>query len=299
MIKSGFVGVIGRTNVGKSSLVNAIVKRKVSIVTSKVQTTRDRICGIFNDEDSQIVFIDTPGIHTHKSGNKLGTFMNSTALKATKDVEAVLLLAPANERIGENDRFLIQRLKESKIPVILVITKSDTVNREEMFAKIMEWTKQDITFLDIIPTSSKKNVNVEKLVGLIQKLLPETGFRYFDEDAISDKGSSFLIKEMIREKILLRTGEEIPHSTAIMIEKFKDKKHIIEISAIVICERESQKPIIIGKQGLKIKQIATDAREELEKEFEKKVFIEINVKVATDWRKSIDHIRKMGYSDHE
>lgn len=299
MIKAGFVGVIGRTNVGKSSLVNAIIGRKVSIVTSKVQTTRDRICGVYNDEDTQIVFIDTPGIHTHKSGNKLGTFMNSTALKATQDVEAVLLLAPANERIGENDKFLISKLKESKIPVILVITKADTVGKEEMFAKIMDWTSQGIEFLDIIPTSSKKGMNVKKLVEIIQNLLPETGYRYFDEDAISDKGNSFLIKEIIREKILLRTGEEIPHSTAIMIEKYKDKKNIVEISAIVLVERESQKPIIIGKGGSKLKQIATDARVELEAEFEKKVFLEIFVKVANDWRKSIDYIRRLGYSDHE
>ncbi|QHX35972.1 GTP-binding protein Era [Spiroplasma sp. TIUS-1] len=299
MIKAGFVGVIGRTNVGKSSLVNSIIGRKVSIVTSKVQTTRDRICGIYNDNLSQIVFIDTPGIHTHKSGNKLGTFMNTTAMKATKDVEVILLLAPANERIGDNDKFLVQKLKDSQIPVILVITKSDTIGKEEMFAKIMDWNSQGINFLDIVPTSSKRGMNIKKLVEIIQGLLPETGYRYFDEDAVSDKGNSFLIKEMIREKILLRTGEEIPHSTAIMIEKYKDKKNIVEISAIVLVERESQKPIIIGKGGSKLKQIATDARIELEVEFGKKVFIEIFVKVANDWRKSIDYIRRLGYSDHE
>ncbi|WP_339023179.1 GTPase Era [Spiroplasma endosymbiont of Crioceris asparagi] len=299
MGKCGFISVIGRTNVGKSSFVNSVIGKKISIVTNKAQTTRDKILGIYNDQDSQLIFIDTPGVHSHKENNELSKFMNKTALNSVRDVECILMLAPANETIGTNDELILEKVKNTKVPLILLITKADLVGKKEIEEKIAEWKTKFDKFNKIIPISIKSFESINFVIATIKQILPNLDYNFFDKDAFTDKDEYFMAKEIIREQILLRTGQEIPHSSAIRIDSFKEEKNIIRIATTIFCERESQKPIIIGKGGAKLKEIATHSRQELEAFFGKKIFIEFFVKVSRDWRKIRNEVKLLGYIDKD
>ncbi|AGR41412.1 GTPase Era [Spiroplasma taiwanense] len=292
-IKSGFIGIIGRPNVGKSTLLNTLLEKKVSIVTNKVQTTRNKINGILSKEDYQFVFVDTPGIH--KANHELGKFMNKVAFSATKGVDLILFLAPSNEFIGENDKFIIKALRERDLPVFLIITKSDLISESQLQDKINEWKSLDFQFENIIPISSTMGFNLNYLLNEIKDILPVTGNKFYPDDMLTDQPERFLIKEIIREEILLQTEQEIPHSVAILIDKFEEKKDIIKVIASIICERSSQKGIIIGNKGTKIKAIGINSREKLEDLFNKKFYLELFVKVKEKWRQSASLIKQMGY----
>ncbi|WP_425379103.1 GTPase Era [Spiroplasma endosymbiont of Polydrusus pterygomalis] len=291
-IKSGFVAIVGRPNVGKSTLLNTILNNKVAIVTAKVQTTRNRIQGIYNDKESQIVFMDTPGIH--KAHHEMEKFMNKVALSTTKAADVILFLAPVNERIGDNDRYIIKALQEREIPIILVVTKIDLVSKGDLMVKIDEWEKIH-QFTAIIPISSVKHQNMGELLTLLKGHLTK-GPQYYPDDMLTDQPEQFLIREIIREKILLLTEEEIPHSVAILIDKLEDKPQLLKIMASICVERDSQKGIIIGKQGRLIKQIGIQVRLELEQILGNKIFLELFVKVVDKWRDKPSMIARLGYN---
>ncbi|AJM71797.1 GTPase Era [Mycoplasma yeatsii] len=292
--KSGFVSIIGRPNVGKSTLLNRIMKQKISIVTNKAQTTRNNIKGIYTKPNQyQIVFIDTPGVHTSKK--QLDRFMNSSALKSTKDVDVLLFLAPADEVIGKNDMFLLKQIQNVETNKILVITKADSVSKEQLIQKASEWNTYQNQFDEIIITSSLENINIDKLLDLIVKYLPETNFQFYDDDTVTDQPERFTIREIIRESILLKTGQEVPHSVAILIDQLEKNEDEINIVATIVVERQSQKGIIIGKQGSKISDIRYKSKKQLQEIFEKPVNLELFVKVQENWRNSASLIKKMGY----
>lgn len=291
--KSGFISIVGRPNVGKSTLLNKLLSKKISIVTDKAQTTRNRINGILTTDDCQYVFIDTPGVH--KPQHELGKFMNKIALQATKGVDVILFLAPSNEWIGENDQFIIRALKERGVPTFLIITKTDLVSENDLKNKVLEWKQQDIVFDDVICISTLKDNNINVLLNKVKEKLEITGIKYYPDDMISDQPERFIIREIIREEILLQTEDEIPHSVAILIDKLDENKKIIKVIASIICERSSQKGILIGNQGKRIKNIGTNARIKLEELFNTKVYLELFVKTHKKWRNSASLIKRMGY----
>ena len=291
-IKSGFVAIIGRPNVGKSTLLNTILHNKVAIVTPKAQTTRNRIQGIYNDNESQIVFMDTPGVH--KAKHEMGKFMNKVALSSTKSTDVILFLTPANERIGNNDQFILKAIQERNVPIILVITKSDLVKKDELVLKITEWNNL-AKFHEVIPISSLQHENITQLLALIKSNL-QLGPQYYPDNVLTDQPEKFLIREIIREKIFLLTEEEIPHSVAILIDQFEEQDNLLKIMASICVERTSQKGIIIGKQGKMIKEIGTKARLELEQILNTKIFLELFVKVVEKWREKASMIAKLGYN---
>ncbi|WP_338984529.1 GTPase Era [Spiroplasma endosymbiont of Diplazon laetatorius] len=292
-IRSGFISIIGRPNVGKSTLLNTLLEKKVSIVTDKAQTTRNRINGILTHDDAQYIFVDTPGVH--KAQHELGRFMNKVALSSTKGVDIILFLAPADEFIGDNDKFILNALKERDVPVFLVITKSDLVNNERLETRIKEWKQQDFKFEKISTVSSTMGSNLQVLLDEIKNTLPETGIKFYPDETFTDQPERFLIREIIREEILLQTEQEIPHSVAILIDKFEEKKDIIKVIASIICEKQSQKGIIIGNKGAKIKSIGIKSREKLEALFDKQFYLELFVKTKEKWRRSASLIKQLGY----
>lgn len=298
MFRSGFVAIVGRPNVGKSTLLNGIVKQKVAIMSNKPQTTRNKIQGIYTDDDAQIVFIDTPGIHKPKS--ELSTFMNRSAYSATRDVEVILFLTNVDEKMSTGDKMIIENLRSSNSKVFLVLNKIDLLTKEELFNYITNLNEeyQDI-FSEIIPISAKKQTNVSTLVELIKQNLPE-GVMYYPDDMISDHPERFIFKEIIREKILQLTGEEVPHSIAVTIDNIKRKKNdSLLIQATIIVERDSQKGIIIGKNGSKLKQIGTLARSELENILGSKIYLETFVRVEKNWRNKQFHLNELGYKQDD
>ncbi|AOG60620.1 GTP-binding protein Era [Spiroplasma helicoides] len=292
-IKSGFIGIVGRPNVGKSTLMNTILGKKLAIVTHKAQTTRNRINGILTESDCQYVFVDTPGVHTAQ--NELDRYMNRVALQSTKGVDVILFLAPSNEYIGENDSFILKSLKQRDVPVYLVLTKSDLVTNEQLDQKINEWNQQDFKFDAVISISATDNKNIDILLEKIKENLPETGFKFYPDDQYTDQPDRFLIREIIREELLLQTEQEIPHSIAILIDKFEDKPHITSVIASIVCERDSQKGIVIGNKGSKIKNVGIKSREKLELIFGKKFYLELFVKVKEKWRQSASLLKQLGY----
>lgn len=295
--KSGFVTLIGRTNVGKSTLMNNIIGQKIAITSNKPQTTRNRIQTVYTSEEGQIIFIDTPGIHKIK--NKLGQFMVNVAERTLNEVDIVLWLVEPSSYIGEGDQYILDKLKSTKTPVILVINKVDTVMKEELLL-IIDKFKELHDFIEIIPLSALKGDNVDSLLGAILKYLPE-GPMYYDADTITDQPERQIVAELIREKALRSLGEEVPHGIAVTIERMKERKNrrIIDIDATIICERDSHKGIIIGKQGSKLKQIGTMAREEIENLLDIQVNLKIWVKVKKDWRDSDFLIKNYGYRDDQ
>ena len=292
--KSGFVAITGRPNVGKSTFLNAILKQKIAIISPKPQTTRNTIHGVYNDSDCQIVFLDTPGIH--KARTKLGEVMNRSAIGATRDVEAILFIVSAEDDIGSGDQYVLELIKKTSSPVILVINKVDLVAKEVVYHKINQWrTLAD--FHEIVPISALKNKNVDILLKCIKKLLPE-GPKYYPDGMISDHPESFIITEFIREKILLNTHEEVPHSIAVVVEKIQSlKKDVIEVNVAIVVERDSQKGIIIGAQGSMLKKIGTQARRDIEHLLGSKIMLQTFVRVESNGRNNPRYLREFGYKD--
>ena len=292
-MKSGFVSIIGRPNVGKSTLLNSIVKKRVAITSDKPQTTRNMIQGIYNDDDTQIVFVDTPGIH--KPQNKLGKVLNKQAYYVINDVDIVVLVVDITEKIGTGDKFVIDVLKNIVKPVLLVINKIDKLPREEILKKIDEYQKL-YDFSEIVPVSARKKDNVDRLIEVLKKYLPDS-IKYFDDDTVTSSSPSFIVSEFIREKVLDLTKEEVPHSVTCIIDEMYEEDNILNITASIVVDRENLKKIIIGKQGSKIKEIGIRARKDIEDYFDKKVYLELFVKVVPKWRDKEKFLNIIGYKD--
>lgn len=293
--KSGFVTLIGRPNVGKSTLMNHLIGQKIAITSKKPQTTRNRIQTVLTLDNAQIVFLDTPGIH--KAKNKLGDYMVNVAERTLNEVDVILWLVEPTNYIGAGERHIIEQLQKTKTPVILVINKIDTVKREDVFAFIDTYRKE-MDFQEIVPVSAMKGDNTEELVNCILKYLPY-GDPFYDEDTITDQPMRQIAAELIREKALRLLEEEIPHGIAVSIESMKQKGNICHIDATIICERESHKGIIIGKGGQMLKQIGSKARPDIEDLLGTKVNLQLWVKVKKDWRDSDFLLKNFGYNPKE
>ena len=294
-MKSGFVSFVGRPNVGKSTLLNTIIGKKVAIATNKPQTTRNLIQGIYNDSDSQIVFVDTPGIH--KPNNKLGSVLNRQAYYTFDEVDIVVLLVDGSEQLGTGDKFVIERLKEVKQPVILVINKIDKLSKEQIYLKIKEY-RELYDFKEIIPLSAMKNSNVKELIKVLKEYLP-VGEQMFDEELYTNSSERFMVSEIIREKVFNLTEQEVPHSLTCVVEEMKFNRNSVSIIASIIVDRDSLKKIIIGARGSKIKQIGIEARKDIENLLGKKVFLELYVRTIEKWRDKEKYLMEFGYYDFE
>lgn len=292
-MKSGFVSFIGRPNVGKSTLLNSILGKRVAITSDKPQTTRNMIQGIYNDNDTQIVFVDTPGIH--KPQNKLGKVLNKQAYFTINDVDIVIMVVDITEKIGTGDKFVIDILKNIDKPVFLVINKIDKLQREEILKKIDEYQKL-YDFAEIVPVSARKKDNVDRLIEVIKKYLPDS-IKYFDDNTITNSSPSFIISEFIREKVLDLTEEEVPHSVTCIVEDVTEEENILNISATIVVDRENLKKIIIGKNGSMIKEIGIRSRKDIEEYFGKKVYLDLFVKVVPKWRDKEKFLNMIGYKD--
>ena len=293
--KSGFVTLIGRPNVGKSTLMNHMIGQKIAITSKKPQTTRNRIQTVYTDVDrGQIVFVDTPGIH--KAKNKLGEYMVNVAENTLKDVDVILWLVEPTNFIGAGERHIAEQLKKVTVPVILIINKIDMVKREEIL-EFIDTYRQIYDFAEIIPASALHGDNQDTIIDMIFKYLPY-GPMFFDEDTVTDQPERQIVAELIREKALHALDEEIPHGIAVSVEKMKHRKgtKMMDIEATIICERDSHKGIIIGKQGAMLKKIGSNARFEIEKMLDQKVNLQIWVKVKKDWRDSDILMKNFGYS---
>lgn len=290
--KSGFVAIVGRPNVGKSTLLNRIVGQKIAIMSDKAQTTRNKIQGIYTVPEAQIVFIDTPGIHKPK--HRLGDFMVETAYSALREVDATLFMISADQKRGKGDDFIIERLKTMTSPVYLVINKIDTVHPDQLLGIIEDYASQ-MEFAEVVPISATEGNNVDRLMNVLVDKMPE-GPQYFPEDQVTDHPEYFIVSELVREKVLLLTRDEIPHSVAVVVDSMKrDENDKVRIQATIIVERDSQKGIIIGKGGKMLKQIGTKARQDIEHLLDDKVYLELWVKVQKDWRDKKVHLQDFGY----
>lgn len=295
--KSGFVSIIGRPNVGKSTFLNRVIGQKIAIMSDKPQTTRNKIQGVYTQDDAQIVFIDTPGIHKPK--HKLGDFMMKVAQNTLKEVDLVLFMINAKEGLGKGDEFIIEKLKETSTPVYLVINKIDEVHPDDLLP-LMETYKALYPFKEIVPISALQGNNVEVLLDQIKKFLPE-GPQYYPADQVTDHPERFIVAELIREKVLHLTREEVPHSIAVVIDSMKkrENKDMVDIQATVVVERDSQKGIVIGKQGKVLKEVGQKARVDIEALLGSKVFLELWVKVQKDWRNKQSQLRDFGFNENE
>lgn len=295
--KSGFVTIIGRPNVGKSTLMNHLIGQKIAITSNKAQTTRNRIQTVYTGEQGQIVFLDTPGINRAK--NKLGEYMLSAAENTLKEVDVILWLVEPTTFIGAGERYIIEKLQRVKTPVILVVNKVDTVADEEVF-KAIDTYKEVYDFKEIVPVSALRNRNTDELLKTIFQYL-EDGPQYYDEDTITDQPERAIVAEMIREKALRSLDKEVPHGIAVVIDRMKDREggNIVDIDATIICERDSHKGIIIGKQGAMLKKIGTQARIDMENLLDTKVNLKLWVKVKKDWRDSEFLLKNYGYQSDE
>lgn len=294
-MKSGFVGLIGRPNVGKSTLMNSILGKKIAITSNKPQTTRNIIQGIYNEEDTQIIFVDTPGIHKPKS--KLGKFLNEEAYFSINDVDVILFIVDVKEDLGKGDLFIIDLFKEMNTPIILVLNKIDKLPKEEILLKIDEY-KDLYNFCEIVPVSALKKDNVDRLVTVIKKYLKDN-IRYFPTDIYTSSPITFIISELIREKIFELTDEEIPHSVTTLIENIEETDEVVSINGLIIVDRENLKKIIIGKQGSMIKEIGTKARIDIETLLGKKVYLELFVKVIPKWKDKEKYLKELGFNSSD
>lgn len=293
--RSGFATLIGRPNVGKSTLMNALIGQKIAITSKKPQTTRNRIQTVYTSEEGQIVFMDTPGIH--KAKNKLGNYMVNVAERTMADVDVILWLVEPTDYIGAGEQHIIEQLKKTKTPIILVINKIDTVQKELILTYIDAYRKQ-LDFAEIVPVSALKKDGMEELIGCIMKYLPY-GEPFYDEDTVTDQPMRQIVSELIREKALRCLEDEIPHGIAVTIEMMKFRKRIVDIEATIVCERESHKGIIIGKQGGMLKKIGSLARPDIEELVECQVNLKLWVKVKKDWRDSDYLLKNFGYNPKE
>lgn len=295
-MKSGFVSIIGRPNVGKSTLINTIINRKVAITSNVSGTTRNIIQGIYNDADTQIVFVDTPGIH--KPINRLGKVLNKEALALTKDVDLILFVVDVASGIGKGDMFILESLKNNDVPVILVLNKIDEITTEKLFKTIDEF-KDIYPFVEVVPTSGLKNDNVDHLISVIKKYLHDE-VKYFPDEYYTSSSMKFMASEIIREKLLQVTEDEIPHSITCITTLFEEKKDIVNISVDIIVDRDNIKRIIIGKNGSRLKMVGTLARTEIESELVgKKVYLELFVKTIKNWKDKEKYLVELGFIDNE
>lgn len=288
--KSGFVNIVGNPNVGKSTLMNRLVGERISIITSKAQTTRHRIMGIVNTEDMQIVYSDTPGVL--RPNYKLQESMLNISESALDDADVLLYVTDVIETIDKNEEFL-QQVQKEKCPILLLINKIDMTDQQKLEALVQEW-KTILPQAEIIPISALSNFNVDYVKQRVEELMPESP-PYFEKDALTDKPARFFVTEIIREKILLYYQKEIPYAVEVVVELFKEDDEMIHIKALIICERDSQKGIIIGHRGQALKKVGAMARKDIERFFEKKVFLEMFVKVEKDWRNRDNMLRAFGY----
>ncbi len=296
-MKSGFVTIIGRPNVGKSTLLNQILGQKIVITTDKAQTTRKRIKGIYTTDKGQIVFVDTPGVH--KPLNKLGEFLLDEAKIAIPDADVVLFLVDGSEPAGKGDKWISENLLETEIPVIIVMNKVDKIKKpEKVEENLLTYKMLFNKNLPVVKVSAKTGRNIDTLISNIYKKLPD-GELLYPEDVVTEETMRSVAEEVIREKILLNTSDEIPHSVAVKIDRYQETEEIDRIYANIFCETKSQKGILIGKGGSMLKKIGTEARQELEKIVEKKVFLGLEVKVEKDWRKKESSLKNFGYEQEK
>ena len=288
--KSGFIAIIGRPNVGKSTLMNAILGEKVSIISDRPQTTRNKILGIRNIEGAQLVFLDTPGIH--KGKYLMDKLMVKEAMSSLEGTDLILAVVDAERPLTEEDELVLESLKEARQPVFLIINKVDLIRKELLLPQISKYSSS-YGFKEVIPLSAAKGEGIEELIRLMKDVLPE-GPRYFPEETLTDRPERFIITEIIREKAINITREEIPYSIAVMVDEFKEKEKLVSITATIYVERDSQKGIIIGKGGNMLKRIGTEARKEIEGVLGCKVYLELWVKVHKDWRKDSRFLRELG-----
>ena len=294
-MKVGFISIVGRPNSGKSTLINSIVGEKVAIVSDVAGTTRNNVQGIYNDDNSQIIFIDTPGIHKPK--HKLGKYMNKEAYYTLDDTDVVLFMVDVTSKIGKGDMFILDKLKEYNLNVFLVLNKVDKIKKEELFPMIDEYNKL-FNFKEIIPISALKKDNIADLLNTIKKYLNE-GEKYYSDDYYTDRSLNFMISELVREKVLRLTHEEVPHAVTCIVENFEEKKDSIYINVLIIVEREGIKKILVGHNGSMIKQIGTNARSDIEKLVNKKVYLELFVKVVDNWREKDKYLTEFGFNEFE
>ncbi|NMA51273.1 MAG: GTPase Era [Mollicutes bacterium] len=290
-MKSGFVSLIGRPNVGKSTLLNSLITHKIAITSDKAGTTRHAIQGIYNEKDLQIVFIDTPGIA--KPINRLGKVLNRTALEQIQDVDCILFVVDGKEGLGPGDKYIAEILKRVEIPVVLVINKIDTMTNEMILYTINEY-KDIYPFADIVLVSAYTNDNTERLLEVIKKYCNDE-VRYFDDDIVTSSSIGFMVSEIVREKLLKDTIEEVPHSIACNCVGYEEKKDIVNILVDIIVDRDSIKKIVIGKNGNRLKKVGIEAREEIEKLLKKKVYLELYVKTIKNWKEKEKYLMEFGY----
>ncbi|WP_066049784.1 GTPase Era [Robertmurraya korlensis] len=295
--KSGFISIIGRPNVGKSTFLNRVIGQKIAIMSDKPQTTRNKVQGVLTTNDAQLVFIDTPGIHKPK--HRLGDFMMKVAQNTLKEVDIVLFMVNAEEGFGRGEEFILDKFQSIKTPVFLVINKIDLVHPDQLMEIIVSY-KERYPFAEIIPISALEGNNLEVLLDVVKKYIPE-GPQYYPADQVTDHPERFIVSELIREKALHLTREEIPHSLAVVIEKMErlEEKDVVHVMATIIVERDSQKGIIIGKQGSMLKEIGQRARQDIENLLGTKVFLELWVKVQKDWRNKMSQLRDFGFREDE
>ena len=294
-MKSGFVSLVGRPNVGKSTLLNSIIGTKVAITSNKPQTTRNVIQGIYNEEDTQIIFVDTPGVH--KPNHKLGKYLNKQVYSNIDDVDAILMLVDGSQELGSGDKYIIEKLKEKNIPVILVINKIDKLTHDEILLKIAKY-KDLYEFSEIVPLSALKNNNVDELIKTIKNYLRDE-IKYYEDNQITNRPWTFTIAEIVREKVFELTHEEVPHSLTCIVENIEKDKNSYHINVAIIVDRDSLKKIIIGNRGSKIKEVGIRARKELEILLNKKIYLELYVKTIKKWRDKEKYLQEFGFNDFE
>ena len=294
--KSGFVSIIGRPNVGKSTFVNRVIGHKIAIMSDKAQTTRNKIQGVMTRDDAQIIFIDTPGIHKPK--HKLGDYMMKVATNTLSEIDAIMFMVNVNEDIGRGDEYIMNMLKDLKTPVFLVLNKIDLVHPDVLMPQIEKYQKY-MDFTEIIPISALEGLNVDHFIDVLKSYLPE-GPKYYPDDQISDHPEQFVVGEIIREKILHLTSEEIPHAIGVNVDRMiKEDEDRVRIEATIYVERDSQKGIVIGKGGKKLKEVGKRARHDIEMLLGSKVYLELWVKVQKDWRNKVNFIRQIGYIEDQ
>lgn len=294
-MKSGFVSLIGRPNVGKSTLLNSLINSKIAITSNKPGTTRNIIQGIYNEEDYQIIFVDTPGIH--KPINKLGKFLNKQAHSLINDIDIILFLVDASEDFGKGDKFILESLTHTESPVILVLNKIDKLNDEQILYKINEY-KDCFPFAEIVPISATKKDNIDRLLKVTKKYLTDE-IKYFDESMITSSSTNFMLSELVREKIFQLTEQEVPYSVTCYTVAFEEREDLFNVSVDIIVDRDALKRIIIGKNGEMLKEVGTRARIDMEELLGKKIYLELYVKTISNWRNKEKYLSELGFKDFE
>ena len=292
-MKSGFVSIVGRPNTGKSTLINTIINSHIAIVSNVAGTTRNTIQGVYHDKDTQIVFVDIPGIH--KSLDRLGKHLNKQAYESLEDIDAILFVVDAASGLGSGDKFIIEALRHTTVPVILVLNKIDKLTKDGILLAIQTY-KDLFDFADIIPISALKKDNIERLIEITKKYLKDS-IKYYEDDVITNNDPKFMIAELVREKILNLTTEEVPHAITCILTSYNEKSNIVEISVDIIVARDSLKKIIIGKKGTMLKTIGSEARKDIEEMLGKQVYLELYVKTIKNWRNKEKYLYELGFNE--